>query len=78
MEKDEKKIIYTLPYQYISQDSNGEYVNIFACGKVYQQYIETGIEKEDCVEILTYFDEKTVFLKNDYTGKGKVLLKYDS
>lgn len=78
VEKDEKKTIYTLPYQYINQDSYGEYVNIFSHGKVYRQYIETGIEKEDCVEILTCFDEKTVFLKNDYTGKGKVLLKYDS
>lgn len=69
--------ILTLPYEYISQDDSGEYVNTFNKGKIDKVYIETGSEYKDYVEIKTSFEKDTLFLKNNYDGKKKILIKYD-
>ncbi|MBE6887028.1 MAG: biotin/lipoyl-binding protein [Ruminococcaceae bacterium] len=76
--KNSAKSIYTLPYEYINQDENGEFVNIFNNGKITKHYIETGAEELNYTEILTAFDDNTLFIKNNYNGKGNVLLKYDT
>ena len=74
--KNDNKIISTLPYEYINQDDYGEYVNIIKNGEISKVYIETGIEEQDYAEVKTYFDKDTVFLKNTYTGKGKIQINY--
>lgn len=61
--------IYTLPYEYINQDEKGEYVNVYSDGKVTAKYVETGIETEDAVQIVTLFSPDTVFVKNSFKGK---------
>ena len=68
------KPILTLPYEYINQDDNGEYVNIFSKGVIDKKYIETGIETESDVEIITQFPLNTVFVKNN--GKGNTLIEH--
>ena len=74
--KNENLLIPTLPYEYINQDDYGEYVNIIKNGEISKVYIETGVEEQDYTEIKTYFDKDTVFLKNTYTGKGKIQVNY--
>lgn len=61
--------ILTLPYEYINQDDNGEYVNIFLNGTTVKKYIETGIETETDVEVKTELPMNTVFVKNNIRGK---------
>lgn len=70
--------IYTLPYEYINQDENGEYVTIFADGSPKKIYVETGIEMEDNAEILNSFSDDTLFIKNNQDLKGNLLLKYEN
>ena len=70
------KKINTLPYNYINQDENGEYVVTYKKGNTEKVYIETGIETNSSVEIITEFADKTMFLRNDYY-KGKSILKYE-
>ena len=72
--KPAKKAIYTLPYEFINQDENGEYVNIYSDGEIIKEYIETGVETENYAEIKTSFSDDTVFVKDNY--KGKSLLEY--
>ena len=74
--KNENILIPTLPYEYINQDDYGEYVNIIENGEISKVYIETGAEDQEYTEIKTYFDKDTVFLKNTYTGKGKIRINY--
>ena len=69
-----QKQISVLPYEYINQDDNGEYVNIFSKGVIDKKYIETGIETESDVEIKTQFPLNTVFVKNN--GKGNTLIEH--
>ena len=64
-----EQLIYTLPYEYINQDSAGEYVNIYCGGNIEKKYIETGIETPDEVEVKTFFPEETIFIKDTYKGK---------
>lgn len=73
--KDIETPIYTLPYEFVNQDNKGVYVNIYKNGTVVKKYIETGIETENEVEILTMLDKDTVFLKNII--KGKIVLEND-
>ena len=75
--KNTKATIMTLPYEYINQDDEGEYLNIYSANGVQKVYIETGTENKEYIEILTPFEKDTVFLKNDYSGKNKILIKYD-
>ena len=73
--KNEDKILNTLPYEFINQDDNGEYVYVHSDDNTEKVYIETGIETADYAEIITDFDEKTIFIKS--ADKGKKLLKYE-
>lgn len=71
--------INILPFEYINQDENGEYVSVynpdtFNAEKV---YIETGAETENGAEIITQFEENTLFVKNNNKCKGHLLLKYE-
>lgn len=75
--KENDTLVKTLPYEYINQDENGEYVTTFSSGKVNKIYIETGKEFEETVEILTEFDNNTVFLENNSSLNGSVLLNYE-
>ena len=72
---DPKRNISILPHSYINQDNNGEYVFIYKNGIVDKQYIETGTETGDYAEIVTPFDNDTVFIENSYTG-GKLIIRY--
>ncbi|MBR2027673.1 MAG: biotin/lipoyl-binding protein [Oscillospiraceae bacterium] len=74
--KPDKKIIYTLPYEFIHQDENGEYVNVYDNGNIIKKYIETGIETENYAEIKTTFSPETIFVKDNY--KRKSLLEYNN
>lgn len=76
--KNKEKTIFTLPYEYINQDEKGEYVNIFTNGQIIKKYIETGNEELNYAEIITSFDDSTLFIKNDYKGNKNVLLEYDT
>ena len=73
--KSDKRTIYTLPYEFINQDENGEYVNIYINGDFVKEYIETGIETETYTEIKTAFSPDTIFVKDIH--KGKYLLEYN-
>ena len=66
--------IKTLPYDYVKQDDNGEFVHIYNenNNETHKVYIETGIETADYVQILTDFPSDTLFVKNSF--KGKVLI----
>ena len=75
--KKEKMEIYTLPYEYIGQDENGEYAVIYSEGKKEKVYIETGVETEKEVEIVTAFPQDTMFIKNEHTDRERLLLKHD-
>ncbi len=72
------KEMFTLPYDYINQDDGGEYVTVLENGKDCKEYIETGMEMDNCAEILTIFDENTLFIKNNQILKGNSLLKYEN
>ena len=45
-------------------------------GIVSKEYINTGIETTEYAEILTDFNENTLFIENDYSG-GKLIIEYD-
>ena len=75
--KNNQNTIMILPYEYINQDDDGEYLNIYSANGVQKVYVETGIENKDYIEILTPFEKDTVFLKNDYNGKNRIMIKYD-
>ena len=70
----ESNKIFTLPYEYINQDDDGEYVNILKNGKTEKLYVETGIETEKEIEIKTQLPAHTVFIEDDY--KGKLLIEH--
>ena len=75
--KNNQNTIMILPYEYINQDDDGEYLNIYSANDVQKVYVETGIENKEYIEILTPFEKDTIFLKNDYNGKNKIMIKYD-
>ncbi|MEG0021048.1 MAG: hypothetical protein RR728_10905, partial [Oscillospiraceae bacterium] len=75
--KPEVKKMNILPYEFIHQDSRGEYVNVFDGGKSTTVYVKTGKEFETGVEILTSFNRKTIFLKSEKIKKDKILLIND-
>ena len=75
--KSNEKPIYTLPYEYINQDEEGEYINIFSDGEIIKKYVETGIETEEYTEILNIEDKDLLIIKNSCDTKGKIVLKYE-
>ena len=60
--KNNQNTIMILPYEYINQDDDGEYLNIYSANGVQKVYVETGIENKEYIEILTPFEKDTVFL----------------
>lgn len=74
---DENKIFTALPYEYINQDENGEFVYILNGCSSDKIYIETGLETAEYTEIKTIFDPNTLFIKNNYDGKADIIIKYD-
>lgn len=74
--KNNKDIIMMLPYEYLNQDDEGEYLNIYSANGVQKVYVETGTENKDYIEILTPFENSTLFLKNDYSGKKRIIIRY--
>ena len=75
--KNNNNTIMMLPYEYINQDDEGEYLNIYSANGVQKVYVETGAENKDYIEILTSFENSTLFLKNDYSGKKRIIIRYD-
>lgn len=75
--KEENNYLKALPYEYVNQDEKGEYVNVFDKGNIDKVYIQTGIETEDSVEIITEFSKDTMFAANDYNNKGKTVLEIE-
>lgn len=71
-----EKAISALPYEYVNQDEKGEYVTVYNNGNTDKIYIETGIETDKMVEIVTTFAPDTVFVSNSYAA-GKLILKND-
>ena len=74
---DESSYVYTLPYDFVNQDENGEYVTIFSDGEIIKKYISTGIETANEIQILTPFKKDTLFLKNNTNTDKKILLNYE-
>lgn len=72
-----QKQISVLPYEYVNQDDNGEFVTVFANGKYLKEYVNTGTETHSTIEILDSFAPDTLFVKNNYKDKGISLLKYE-
>ena len=72
-----QKEISVLPYEYINQDDNGEFVTVFVNGKFFKKYVNTGTETNSTIEILDSFAPDTLFVKNNYKDKGISLLKYE-
>lgn len=69
----ENRDIYTLPYEFINQDEVGEYTYIYQNGDIIKKYIKTGIEMESGAEILSKFDNDTIFVRDN--SKGKIILE---
>ncbi len=65
--------IKVIDYQYINQDSNGQFVFIYNNGIAQKHYIKTGIETGNFVEITTELPDKTIFLKGDIEEGDRVL-----
>lgn len=63
-----------IDYDYIFQDENGQYVMVFENGKAKKIYIETGVEIDSFTEILTPFEDNTVFINGDITEGDRVIL----
>lgn len=74
VKKPHQETIYTLPYEFINQDEQGEYVNLYSDGHTSKIYIDTGIEIDDKVQIITKFNDNSIFLKD--ICKRKSLLNY--
>lgn len=73
--KGEPKIINTLDYSFIHQDDKAQYVYILENGKAAKKYISTGIETEDYAQILTEFDENTIFISGNINDGDRVILQ---
>lgn len=63
-----------LDYKYINQDENGEYVFVFNNGFAEKVYIETGVETTDYAQVLTCFDDDTIFLCGDIGAQDRVIV----
>ncbi len=72
---EDTEIKQMLGYDYLYQDENGEYVYVFSNGKAEKVYVKTGTETETAAEILTAFDENTVFLTGDIKDGDRVIVR---
>ena len=66
-----------LPYEYVNQDENGEFLTVFSNGNYIKEYVKTGTETPDSVEILDKYDADTLFIKKLNENKGISLLVYE-
>lgn len=64
-----------LPYKYIYQDTDGEYVYILQGDKAMKTYIETGTENNALTEIITEFDDDTIFLSGEIENGDRVIVR---
>ena len=71
------KTINVIDYTFINQDEKGQYVLIFDKGKARKIYVETGLETQSFTEIITCFDENTVFVKGDIKEGDRIILGSD-
>ncbi len=68
------QMVYSVEHSYVHQDDEGEYVFILDKGTAQKIYIETGVETEDFIQIITPFEEKTVFLKGEIENGDRVVI----
>lgn len=68
------KNVKVLPYDLIKQDNGGEYVYLLKDSKAKKVYIQTGIEFENFVEIVTPFKDTDVFLSNDSISPKNIII----
>jgi len=66
--------VYSVEHIYVHQDDEGEYVFILDKGTARKIYIDTGVETEDFIQIITPFEEKTVFLKGEIENGDRVVI----
>ncbi len=74
IENENIRNINILEYEYINQDENGEFVYILKNGMAVKEYIISGIETENGLEILNNFPENTIFIKGEISEFDKVVL----
>lgn len=72
--KDGQRRVAFLPYEFIHQDKNGEYVIVLRNGFSTKVYIKTGQEFEEGIEVLTAFRDGEIFLENNSLKKDKTIL----
>ncbi|MBR4035687.1 MAG: HlyD family efflux transporter periplasmic adaptor subunit [Oscillospiraceae bacterium] len=70
----EEQEIKTLQHEFVYQDMNNQFVYTFEKGVASKKYIETGIETNDYVQILTEFDKDTIFLSGDINNGDRVII----
>ena len=73
----EPRQIDIIDYDFVNQDENGQYVMIFEKGTARKKYIETGLETGNYTEVLSNFDDNTVFIKGDIKEGDRVILCVD-
>ena len=74
IESGHPQTVYSVEHSYVHQDDEGEYVFILDKGTARKIYIETGVETEDFIQIITPFEEKTVFLKGEIENGDRVVI----
>lgn len=74
IESGHPQTVYSVEHSYVHQDDEGEYVFILDKGTAQKIYIETGVETEDFIQIITPFEEKTVFLKGEIENGDRVVI----
>lgn len=70
----QEKQIYTLAYDFIYQDENGQFVYILENGKATRKDIDTGIESSSYAQIITDFSIDTVFLSGEISEGDRVIV----
>ncbi len=70
----ESEDIKIISYEYINQDSSGEFVYILKGDKAHKQYITTGKEAPYGCEILDDIEADTIFLKGDIENLDTVVI----
>ncbi len=66
--------INILEYEYINQDENGEFVYILKDGIAKKEYIISGIETQEGIEILNDFNVNTIFINGDIQEFDRVVI----
>ena len=72
--KQENLNIKALEHKYIYQDEKSQYVYTLDNGKANKEYIETGIETQDYIQVLSDFPEGTIFLSGNIDDNDRIIL----